>query len=386
VSQEEIMSTNAPRSLAGDLAPLFRSFKFGGQTLRNRVVMAPMTRRHSPNGVPGREVAAYYARRACGGVGLIITEGVYIDHPGAPALTHVPVISGYESVAAWRDVVDVVHAAGASIACQLWHTGPGRTLGLPPCPAEPGYGPADVRVGDTVVVKAMTTGEIAEVAASYARGARQAQLIGFDGVEIHGAHGYLLDAFLWPQTNTRTDAYGGSIENRVRFAVEVVTAIREAVGREFPVIFRFSQWKSADYAARIAENPVELAAILRPLADAGVDIFHASTRRFWEPAFPGAGKTLAALARELTGRPVIGVGSVGLDRPHESLAYRQKGASTAAGVASLAPLIEAMSRGDFDLVAVGRAMLADPAWTAKVFTGDFEQIQALEPHCLTTLT
>jgi len=383
------MSLPAPASSAAQadgLAPLFRPFTFGARVLSNRIVMAPMTRRHSPNGVPGEDVAAYYARRARGGAGLIITEGVYIDHPGAPALTHVPLISGYEVVAAWNDVVDAVHAAGASIACQLWHTGPGRTLGLPPRPTEPGYGPAEIQVDGALVVKAMTTDDIADVVASYARGARQAQLIGFDGVEIHGAHGYLLDAFLWPRTNTRTDDYGGPIENRARFAVEVVMAIRKAVGPEFPVIFRFSQWKTTDYAARIADDEVELAAILRPLADAGVDVFHASARRFWEPAYPGSRKTLAALARELSGRPVIGVGSVGLDRPHESLAFRKKGASTAAGLASLDPLVDAMSRDEFDLVAVGRAMLADAAWAAKVCAGEFEQIQALEPHCLTNLT
>jgi 2,4-dienoyl-CoA reductase-like NADH-dependent reductase (Old Yellow Enzyme family) len=130
------------------------------------------------------------------------------------------------------------------------------------------------------VVHAMTLEDIAAVVASYARGAKSAFDLGFDGVEIHGAHGYLLDQFFWNESNARHDEYGETIANRARFAAEVVAAMRASVPSNFPIVFRFSQWKMTDYKARVAHNAEELGEVLRPLAAAGVDMFHASTRRF----------------------------------------------------------------------------------------------------------
>jgi 2,4-dienoyl-CoA reductase-like NADH-dependent reductase (Old Yellow Enzyme family) len=205
-----------------------------------------------------------------------------------------------------------VHAEGALIMPQLWHVGAVRRRGMEPDPGVPGYGPTDEFESGERVVHAMTYGDIDAVAASYARGARSAHAFGFDGVEIHGAHGYLLDQFFWRVSNRRDDEYGGAIANRARFAAKVVAAMREAVPADFPIVFRFSQWKMTDYKARIANDPEELGEVLRPLAAAGVDLFHASTRRFWEPAFEGGVENLAACARRVTGKPVIAVGSVGL--------------------------------------------------------------------------
>jgi 2,4-dienoyl-CoA reductase-like NADH-dependent reductase (Old Yellow Enzyme family) len=279
------------------LLPLFQPFPFGRAVLPNRIAMAPMTRRHSPGGVPGADVAAYYRRRAAGGVGLIITEGTTIDHPGSNGSAAVPAFHGTAALAGWRRVVESVHAAGSAIIPQLWHVGMRRRPGTEPDPSVPGYGPMEIIEDGQVVVRAMTQADIDEVVASYARAAADAERIGCDGLELHGAHQYLPDAFLWQVTNQRSDAYGGSIEKRVRFAVEVVRAVRAAVSPGFPVVFRFSQWKLSDYAARIADTPEELAQILLPLADAGVDIFHASTRRFWEPAFPGSPDPLATWTR-----------------------------------------------------------------------------------------
>jgi 2,4-dienoyl-CoA reductase-like NADH-dependent reductase (Old Yellow Enzyme family) len=225
-----------------------------------------------------------------------------------------------------------------------------------------------------VVVSAMTAQDIADVAASFARAAADAERTGFDGVEVHGAHGYLIDQFLWAQTNTRQDEYGGSVSNRARFAIEVVKAIRNAVSADFPVVFRFSQWKSADYAARIAETPDDLAAIVEPLARAGVDCFHVSTRRFWEPAFAGSDVPLAELTRQITGKPVIAVGSVGLDQPHQSRAFRDT-VDIGAQVDDLDRLIRMMERDAFDLVAIGRAILSDPDWPHKVQRGEIDRIR-----------
>ncbi len=141
----------------------------------------------------------------------------------------------------------------------------------------------------------MTQADIDDVVAAFAKAAADAERVGFDGVELHGAHGYLIDQFLWAGTNRRTDAYGGDPVARTRFAVEIVQAVRSAVSPGFPVVFRFSQWKADHYDARLAETPEELEAILTPLATAGVDAFHASTRRYWLPEFDGSDLNLAKL-------------------------------------------------------------------------------------------
>lgn len=348
---------------------LFEPFAFGRRRLRNRVAMAPMTRRYSPDNVPGADVATYYRRRAEGGVGLIITEGTFVNHPGANGYANVPAFYGERALAGWRAVAEAVHAAGGAIAPQLWHVGRVRRPGMEPDPAAPGYGPMAIEEDGRLVVKAMTRQDIGDVATAFAAAARDAERIGMDGVELHGAHGYLLDAFLWAGSNQRTDEYGGSLENRVRFPLEVVRAVRAAVSPDFPIILRFSQWKGGDYNARIAETPEELGRILRPLAEAGVDIFHASTRRFWDAAFTGSSDTLAAWTRRLTGKPVIAVGSVGLDKPFTPGEVVTAGADPSVLAGQLEALGAGRQRGDFDLIAVGRALLADPAWPNKVQAG-----------------
>jgi 2,4-dienoyl-CoA reductase-like NADH-dependent reductase (Old Yellow Enzyme family) len=358
---------------------LFRPLPFGRAALRNRLVMGPMTRRQSPGGVPGANVVDYYRRRAEGGVGLVVSEGTYIDHPGASGYENVPNFFGAEALAGWRRVVAGVHAAGARMIPQLWHVGGVRQRGMPPDPAVPGFGPSAVVADGVEMVEGMTAADLREVADSYARGARAAEDLGFDGVAIHAAHGYLLDQFFWIRTNRRGDAYGGPLANRVRFAAEVVAAMRGAVSRDFPIVFRFSQWKMDDYDARIADTPDELATILQPLAEAGVDFFDVSTRRFWLPGLPGYSGSLAAWTRKLSGKPVIAVGSVGLDQPHQSKVFRTRD-NVAANVVSIAPVLEGMARGDFDLVAVARAILADPEWAEKIRRGAYAEIRAYTHH------
>ncbi len=369
----------------GALDPLFQPFSHGSLRLKNRIVMAPMTRWHSPGGIPGPDVAEYYARRARGGVGLIITEAANIGHRGASGYDHVPELAGAEAMRGWRDVVDAVHSGGSAIIPQLWHVGAFRRPGVGLDPTAPGYGPRRVTEGGKTVVQRLSAGEIEKIIHAYGRAARDAAEAGFDGIEIHGAHGYLLDQFLWSRTNRRRDAFGGSIANRVRFAASVVAAIRRQTPREMPVIFRFSQWKMDDYEARLVDGPDQLAALLSPLAAAGVDIFHASTRRFWQPAFAGSPHSLARWTRELTGRPVIAVGSAGLDRAHQSRAMGGHD-SAQAETAGLEPVALGMARGDFDLIAVGRALLADPDWARKVFERRFGEIIPLRPHHLKELT
>lgn len=366
-------------------APLFETFTMGKLTLNNRIVMAPMTRNQSPGGVPTDEVAAYYKSRAEGGVGLIITEGTYIDHPGANGYPGVPAFYGEQALAGWQRVVEEVHAVGGKIAPQLWHVGRERRPGVEPDTSVPGFGPMRIMEEGVEVVRAMSEGDMHEVAASFARAAQDAQHIGFDGIELHGAHGYLIDQFLWAESNQRTDAFGGSAENRLRFPRMIVSAVREAVGPDFPIIFRFSQWKLSDYEAIIAETPEALGEMLKPLADDGVDIFHASTRRVWEPGFEGSDKTLATWTRELTGKPVIAVGSVGLDKTFRTGHFTRTEDPTSKSCVNVEELATWRAGDDFDLIAIGRALLSDPQWANKVRDGRLGELLDFDRSALEVL-
>ncbi|MEU3983050.1 NADH:flavin oxidoreductase [Streptomyces sp. NPDC026672] len=371
--------TASPASRAARI--LARPFTLGGLTVANRIMMAPMTRQFSPGGVPGEDVVAYYARRAAAGVGLIVTEGTYIGHESAGSSDRVPRFHGEEQLAGWAKVAEGVHAAGGRIVPQLWHIGMVREQGQPPYAEAPAVGPSGLRVDGTEGTgRAMTRADLDAVIGSFAEAAAAAERIGFDGVELHGAHGYLIDQFLWSGTNRRTDAYGGDAVARTRFGAEVVAAVREAVSADFPVIFRYSQWKQGAYDARLAETPQELEAILAPLAAAGVDAFHASTRRYWLPEFDGSDLNLAGWTKKLTGRAAISVGSVGLDGEFLR-SFRGEGAP----VRGIDNLLDRLEADEFDLVAVGRALLQDPEWVVKVLAGRFDELAPFDAKALTTL-
>ncbi|MFD3578586.1 NADH:flavin oxidoreductase [Streptomyces sp. NPDC058644] len=340
---------------------LDRPFGVGSLTLPNRIVMAPMTREFSPGGVPGADVAEYYARRAAAGVGLIITEGTYVDHASAGTSDRVPRFYGDDALEGWRKVVDAVHAAGGKIIPQLWHVGITRDEGTGPVPSAPPAGPSAIGLDGQPKGSALTADDLDDVIRAFADAAAAAERIGFDGVELHGAHGYLIDQFLWERTNQRTDGYGGDIESRTRFAAEIVAAVRAAVSPDFPVVFRLSQWKAGSYDAQLAESPEELERLLKPLVDAGVDVLHASTRRYWLPEFEGSDLNLAGWVKKVSGKPVITVGSVGLDQEF----IGPKGWAAPSASTGIDPLLDRLERDEFDLVAVGRALIADPEWAAK---------------------
>ncbi|MFJ8076392.1 NADH:flavin oxidoreductase [Streptomyces sp. NPDC096176] len=361
---------------------LSRPVTLNGLAVPNRIVMAPMTRMFSPGGVPGEDVASYYARRAAAGVGLIVTEGTYVGHESAGQSDRVPRFHGEEQLAGWAKVAEAVHAAGGTIVPQLWHIGMVRKQGEPPYADAPAVGPSGIRVDGTEGMgQAMTRRDLDDVIGAFAEAAAAAERIGFDGVELHGAHGYLVDQFLWADTNRRTDAYGGDAVARTKFAAEIVAAVREAVSPDFPVIFRYSQWKQEAYDARLAETPEELEAILAPLAAAGVDAFHASTRRYWLPEFEDSDLNLAGWTKKLTGRPTITVGSVGLDGDFIH-SFRGEGAP----VRGIDELLDRLERDEFDLVAVGRALLQDPEWAAKVLGNRFEDLKQYDAAALKTLS
>lgn len=339
------------------------------------------------NGAPNDEHADYYARRAQGGAALVMTEGVYIDHPSSGDNPLLGRFHGDHAVDAWRMVAERVHQAGGFVMPELWHVGLIPLVADVMAGEEPRYreelgqvSPSGYIAPGRKVTEGMTQVEIDDVIEAYGRGADLAMKLGFDGVEIHGGHGYLIDQFLWPETNKRSDAYGGTPRERGRFAAEVVAEIRRRVGPEVPVVMRISQWKTVDYDARIASSPVELEELLAPMSEAGVDLFDCSQRRFWEPAFDGSDLNWAGWAKKVTGKPTMTIGSIGLDCDMQ--ASLGEGREAGRDLASLDELARRFDRGDFDLVGVGRAMIAEPNWAHIVRDGDFERLKHFSPSVI----
>ncbi len=359
---------------------LFKPFQIKTLKLPNRIVMAPMTRSFSPGGVPTPQVADYYRRRAEAAVGLIISEGTVVNRPSAANDPAVPRFCGEDALAGWKQVIDSVHAAGGVMAPQLWHVGAARNrrsdwVAPPPVDSPSGLSSPGKAFGEP-----MTDAAIADTIAGFARAALDAKTLGFDAIELHGAHGYLIDQFFWDGTNARTDRFGGTLVQRGQFAADILRAVRAAVGPDYPVIIRLSQWKQQDFAARIAKTPQEMEAWLRPLADAGADIFHCSQRRFWEPEFDDSDLNFAGWAKKLTGKSTITVGSVGL-----SGEFIAAFGGESSQPASLDELLRRFDRGDFDLVAVGRALINDPQWVQKIRDGRQAELLDFSPASLGTL-
>lgn len=380
-------------------APLFQPYRLGACELRNRIVMSAMTRLFTKDGVLEDRVIDYYRRRVEGGVGLIISEGAAINGIGAYNAA-VPHFYGDAALAQWRRIINAVHAAGGRMMPQLWHAGLARIREQSADRDMPSVGPSMVHpsVGDVTdhpapPFRALSEAEIGETIDQYVAAAMSAQRLGFDGVEIHGGHGYLLDQFLWSETNKRTDRFGGrNLTERARFGVDLIEAIRRNVGPDFPIGLRFSQWKSPDfYQARLACTPQELEALVTPLADAGLSFFDCSTRRFWEPEFPESGSdmNLAGWTKKIAGLTTITVGSVGLSDALDVTSHHAYGRDGEARTGSstsaeqFARLLRMLDRGDFDLVAVGRALIANPDFANKVRSG---RLTDLEPYRMETLT
>lgn len=363
---------------------LFQPFVSPKLSLHNRIVMAPMTRNMAPEGVPGPKNAEYYRRRAAGGVGLILSEGTVVHRPASRNLPHIPLFHSEAPLGGWGQVIEAVHGAGGKMGPQIWHTGavPSSDQGFARGALD---SPSGLNGPDQPAGEPMSEEAIADTVAAFARAAADAKALGFDTLEIHGAHGYLIDQFFWSGTNRREDRYGGAtIADRSRFAGEVVAAMRAAVGPDYPILLRVSQWKQQDYAARLAANPQEMEQWLQPLVDAGVDILHCSQRRFWEPEFPEIdgenGLNLAGWAKKITGVPTISVGSVGLSSDFGG-AFRGEGSQPA----SLDGLVTRMERGEFDLIAVGRALLSDPDWAEKIRQSRTSELRDFDPASLKEL-
>ncbi len=356
-------------SASGRYRVLFERVKISRIELRNRLAVAPMTRvSASHDGVPTSRMAAYYQDFAKGGFGLIITEGIYPEMQFGQAYERQPGLATEAQLLGWRRVTDSVHESGGVIFAQLMHSGAlSQCLDSTIAPSSvvprgekmPEYGGS----GPFPRPRSMTHKEIQRVIESFAAAASDALCAGFDGIEIHGANGYLIDQFLTDYTNQRSDEYGGDIGKRVRFACDVITAVREKVGGDIPVGIRLSQTKVNDFEYRWPGGTRDAENIFAAICAAGVSYIHiAGEGRGWgDEIRKEDGSSLTGVARSVTRLPVIANG--GLHDP--GLAGR------------------VVSEGHADLIAIGRGALANPDWPSRVQIGEpllsFDS-QMLEPR------
>ena len=339
-----------------NLTPLWSPLQIGSTQLPNRVALAPMTRiSATEDGLVTEKMVSYYEAFAQGGFGLLITEGIYPDTAHSQGYLYQPGLATEEHARSWATVVDAVHAAGSTIFAQLMHAGSQAqgnrfvdvTIG-PSAVAPKGEQLGFYRgEGPYRVPAEITREQMEEVKEGFVSAALRAKEAGFDGVEIHGANGYLLDQFLTDYLNLRTDEYGGSPQNRVRFPAEIARAVRDAVGPEMTVGIRISQSKVSDHDHRWAGGAEEAEVIFSTLAATGVDFLHTTEYKAYAPAFGGQGPSLAALAKQHSGLPVIANGH--LDEPETAVSMLVDHAA--------------------DVVALGKAALGNRDWPDRVKNG-----------------
>ncbi|WP_346831629.1 NADH:flavin oxidoreductase [Pseudomonas abietaniphila] len=332
---------------------ILATFDIGDLKLKNRLAVAPMTRiSATEQGSASEKMGQYYERFAKGGFGLVITEGIYTDQKFAQGYPFQPGMTDAEQALAWRAVTRRIHDHQGVIFAQLMHAGAlnqgNRFLGET-------AGPSAVRPkgeqmkfyygeGQYAVPRSMTDEDIADAIEGFANAARLAVgSAGFDGVEIHGANGYLLDQFLTDYTNQRNDRWGGSVGNRIALTLEVIKAVRAAVGGA-PVGVRISQGKVNDYAHKWAEGEAAAETIFGSLQDAGVHYIHVTEHKAWEPAFSERGPSLVNLARRHAPGVVL-VANGGLDNPQHAEHVLNDGA---------------------DIVALGKGALANPDYPTRL--------------------
>lgn len=335
---------------------LFSPFRIGKLTLKNRVVMPAMgTGLAKANGELGEELIAYYARRAKGGVGLIIVEVTAIDYvhgkggPTAPRLDDISFAPG------WQRLADRVRPYGAKIFAQLQHPG-NQTCRMLNGGNEILSASEVQSFAEPDAPRAMTTEEVKAMVGSFVTGAALAQAAGLDGVEIHGAHGYLINQFISPYTNRRTDEYGGSFENRIRFAKEIILGIRAVCGPDFPISFRITADEFTEYGYGF-DTGLEIA---KYVSELGVDVLNVSCSTYEstvpsvEPSsFAQGWRTyMAEEIKKVVNVPVITVGVIREPRVAEDI----------------------IRTGRADLVAIGRGNMADPDWCNKARYGHEEEI------------
>ncbi|MFE6859079.1 tRNA-dihydrouridine synthase [Nocardia sp. NPDC057668] len=360
------MTTAARQSTHPALEPV----ELGALRLRNRLAVAPMTRvSAAADGTPTAAMAEYYREYATGGFGLIITEGVYTDATHSQGYFGQPGLVTAAHVAGWRPVVEAAHEAGAVIIAQLMHAGAisqgnaggFETIGPSAVPPR-GQMMADYGGvgGAWSAPREMTARDIDEVVAGFAAAAANARAAGFDGVEIHGANGYLLDQFLTDYTNLRTDEYGGAVADRIRLTARVLDAVRAAAG-DLAVGVRLSQTKVNDFGYRWPGGEADARVVFAALSAA--DYLHVASegKDFIETARFASDDTITQLARAVSGRPVIANG----------------------GMHVLEQAAAVLTGGHADVLTLGRGALANPDLPQRVRSGvaladfDYEMLHPL---------
>lgn len=351
------------------IAALFQPFTIKSVTLANRFIMPGMQRSWCKEGAPQPRMAAYYRRRIMGGVPLIISESCAVAHPTATAQS-LACKMDRKTAPAWTECIGSVRDAGGHFLVQLWHEGALRsdTDGQTISPSGLAY-PRFKRG------RAATKEDLEGVIDAYVESSRLAKDAGANGVELHCAHGFFLDQFLWAATNLRKDEFGGeTLAERATLHARILTAIRRECGDDFLLSVRFSQWKEKDYGARVATSPADLKGFTDLLRDAGADLFHASARRFWEPEWEGSERTIAGWTREVSGVPTIAVGSAGLDRDVMQ-SFETNGDAEGIMPETIERLGQQIASESFDFLAVGRSLIGDPDWVKKLKEGDIGSIR-----------
>jgi 2,4-dienoyl-CoA reductase-like NADH-dependent reductase (Old Yellow Enzyme family) len=293
--------------MSTDAAPFFTKTDINGLSLRNRFAVAPMTRVSATrDGAATETMKCYYERFARGGFGLLITEGIYPDQAFSQGYIHQPGISNETQALAWRPIVEAAHHHDARIFAQIMHAGAisqgnrfrDGTIG--PSAIKPKGKQMDFYYGrdDYPTPVAMTDEQIADVIEGFAQAAARAVSVsGFDGVEIHGANGYIIDQFLTDYANERADRWGGDTRRRAELLLAVFKAVRGKVGGTVPVGARISQGKVNDFLHKWKGCERDAEIIFGSLADAGADFIHVTEFEAWQPAFEGGRDSLVALAR-----------------------------------------------------------------------------------------
>ncbi|AIS53025.1 NADH oxidase [Thermoanaerobacter kivui] len=336
---------------------LLEPIQIRSMKLRNRIVMPPMVTNYAADdGAVTDRLKVYHQTRAKGGVGLIIVEASYV-HPSGKGFKNEVGIYKDELIPGLRELTEAVHKYGAKIAIQLYHGGrqttskvTGMQIVAPspiPCPVK------------QEMPKELSVEEIKELIKAFGQAARRAKEAGFDAVEIHGAHGYLLNQFLSPYSNKRTDEYGGSFENRMRFPLEVVRRVRKEVGTDFPIIYRMSAEEYVPGGLTIEDTKI----FAQKLIEEGINALHISggvyesSAMIIQPAAIPQGcfvENAAAIKKAINSKvPVIVVGRIKDPIMAEQI----------------------IREGKADLVSMGRALLADPELPRKVSEGKIQEIR-----------
>jgi 2,4-dienoyl-CoA reductase-like NADH-dependent reductase (Old Yellow Enzyme family) len=358
---------------------LFTPLTIRNVTLRNRFVMPGMQRGFMDDGAPTPKMIAYMRRCAVGGAGLVISESTSPDHPSG---YWQPIMGRMErgTLRAWKQVVDAVRGEGAAFFLQIWHPGSMRRVADGhPLASYPALSPSGLIQADRVNGRAFTHAELMELKSAYVQAALHAQELGCDGIEVHSAHGYLLDQFLWAETNRREDGYGGrTLAERARYHAEIVRDIRKAAGEDFVISFRFSQFKEVDYGATIASDPEDLRGMIELLRKAGVDMFNVSSRRCHKPEWPDSAhpdRTIAEWTKSMTDAVVMTCGSVGLNVEMFANLFDDEEPTELTVERDLRLLADRVRRGTLDLVGVGRMHIANNDFVNKVHEGRFRDIE-----------